>query len=206
MELARASNWQDLIAAPQRLLALVCGLVLAALIGWELYNGLTTALRQPDVAATAGAATAPAGDEAERVAAANLFGVAPDSALPSDQPLPETSLALVLRGVFTASDPKQASAIIEGAEGETQMVRVGASVAPNTVLDQVYSNRVVLARNGLQESLYFPTPAAGEGGELPPLPTATGGEQAPLSSEELTAEQKRANILRRLEELRSRSL
>ena len=205
MEIARGTDWQNLLLAPQRLLAWACGLALAALIGWELYTGVATALQQPDTAA-AKATTAPAGDEVERISAANLFGVAPNTALPSDQPLPETSLALVLRGVFTATDPKQASAIIESGEGQTQMVRVGGSVAPNTVLDEVFPNRVGLARNGLQESLYFPTPDAGESGELPALPAAAGGEQPSPSNVELTTEQKRANILRRLEELRSRSL
>lgn len=206
MEIARGTDWQNLLSAPQRLLAWACGLVLAALIGWELYTGAATALQQPHTTAANANTTASAGDEVERISAANLFGVAPNAALPTDQPLPETGLALVLRGVFTATDPKQASAIIESGEGQTQMVRVGGSVAPNTVLDQVYPNRVVLARNGLQESLYFPTPDAGESGELPSLPAAVGGEQPSPSNEELTTEQKRANILRRLEELRSRSL
>jgi type II secretory pathway component PulC len=204
--IAQASNWRDLIAAPQRLLPWGCALVLALLVGRELYSGVATALEAPAVGTASADAAAATGDEVERIVAANLFGVGPDAAQSPDQPLPETALALVLRGVFTASDPARASAIIESGDGQTQMVRVGSSVAPDTVLEQVFPNRVVLARNGLQESLYFPTPAAGESGELPSLPTATGGDQSELSSEELTTEQKRENILRRLEELRSRSL
>jgi general secretion pathway protein C len=165
--------------------------------------------------ATAQAATASANvnhDLVERIVAAQLFGR--PAAQASNQAPPTTDLQLILRGVFTAQDPHSASAMIETSDGHVQIIKTGANVATDTVLQQVFSNHIVLARNGALESLYFPTSAdSADAVALAQNNTASGTESsrtdsntdndanAGASPEEL----KRAAILRRLEELRARS-
>jgi type II secretory pathway component PulC len=215
VESVRGLAWRDAFAEPQQLLLGGCLLLLVLLIGWEVWVGINAALYQPPVTA---AATVVAGEDnnpAERIAAANLFGQAPQNTASGNQLLPETNLQLTLRGVFTASDSNRASAIIETGDGRAQVIRVGIAVAPDTVLQQVYDNRVVLARHGALENLYFPAATDSDAG-LPvsdsgsaPMenlsqPDTTDGAAGP-TSEDLSADQKRANILKRLEELRQRS-
>ena len=82
----------------------------------------------------------------------------------------------------------------------------GGSLDNGVVLQRIYPGRVVLSRNGLQENLSFPS--AEEYAALPEVisavPAAASGAAAPAAA--LSDDEKRANILRRLEELRSRSL
>ena len=216
MESARGLAWRDALAEPQRLLLGGCLLLSVLLIGWEIRLSVGGALYAPGVAATAVVTSAQDRNYAERIASADLFGHGTLSGPSSggNQPLPETNLQLTLRGVFTASDPSHASAIIETGDGHAQVVRVGIAVAPDTVLHQVYGNRVVLARNGALENLYFP--AADTDSGLPPSvgsPTSGDSAKAPENADndagsgggDLSADQKRANILKRLEELRQRS-
>lgn len=211
MESAGVQPLKDILARPQRPLLVLCALILLILIGRELWTTLRAAFYHP--AATAQTSANRTDQDADRVAqitAAELFGHSAAPSATPEQQLPETSAQLVLRGVFTAEDPGQASAIIESSDGHAQIYKVGASVAPDTVLREVYPNRVVLTRNGAMENLYFPMPQDNESG-LSPAPNPENGpaEAAPQPSPqpegEPTAEQKRANILRRLEELRMRN-
>jgi general secretion pathway protein C len=219
VESARGLAWRDAFADPQQLLLGGCLLLLLLLIGGELWTGVAAALYQPPAVATAPATEGPDHNNVESITTADLFGHAPQTTQAGNQALPETNLQLTLRGVFTATDPHQASAIIETGDGHAQVVRVGISVGPDTVLQQVYDNRVVLARNGALENLYFPTPidsgdaglpaSAGDGtpsDEAGSQPDNTEGNAAPgNNNEDLSSDQKRANILKRLEELRMRS-
>lgn len=208
MELTREQAWRAFLAEPQRPLLAACLLVLTALIAWEIWLAAEATLYHPRSRAAAASAAATQGDDVQRITAAQLFGRAPGGLQPGDQPPPETALQLTLRGVFAASNPHLASAIIETADGKAQVVKVGSAIANNTVLQQVYDNRVVLAHNGAMESLFFPTqlqssPQSGD--TASGLDTQAGDGAAPAAAGELTKEQKRANILRRLEELRARS-
>lgn len=196
MEWGRIQTWRDLSEQPERWAVALCALIVALLIGIEA-RGLLAALRQPATLIATAAATAPAEDYAGRISNANLFGVAPPAA--GDQSLPSTQLQLTLRGVFTADDPALASAIIENSDGKMQIVKTGASVGADATLRQVYANRVVIERSGLQENLYFPTNASPEfAAAAEPAP----GLSAPTDS--LSEDERKANIIRRLEELRAR--
>lgn len=72
--------------------------------------------------------------------------------------LPTTNLQVVLRGVFTSSSPRQASAIIERPDGEVRSFRVNSVVFGSTRLHAVFNDRIVLSTNGELETLYFPEP------------------------------------------------
>jgi general secretion pathway protein C len=183
----------------------VCIAVLAGLIGSELWLSAGALLYSAPAPAARTQSPAADGNNAEQIAAASLFGRAAQIA--GGSPEQQTDLQLTLRGVFTASDPSHASAMLEGPDGRVQIVRVGGGIAPETTLQQVYSNRIVLARNGAQESLYFPTPQSSESAAATEG-TATAASAAgavPAPSASTSEDMKRAAILRRLEELRARS-
>lgn len=208
MELIRSSTWRRLAEQPQQWVLGACIAILLWLIGGELWLAARGFSYSAEPATPQSSAPLEIDNPAEQIVAASLFGQA--AATATSGPLQETDLQLTLRGVFTASDPGNASAMLELPDGRAQIVRVGGSVAPGTTLQEVFSNHIVLARNGVQESLYFPTPqssdvatATTEGS----VPEATPGLEpadappAGASPEEI----KRAAILRRLEELRARS-
>lgn len=210
MESGGVQTLANAFSRPQRPLMILCAALLLALIGWELWTALHAAFYHPAAAPQTSARPAQTADQVNQITAADLFGHAAAGANGAQQ-LPQTSAQLVLRGVFTASDPQQASAIIETSDGHAQVFRAGASVAPDTVLREVYGDRVVLARNGAMENLYFPALAENEGGAAPeqgpagaPAEAPPPNTASPAPEGELTADQKRANILRRLEELRAR--
>lgn len=68
----------------------------------------------------------------------------------------ESDLQLKLLLVWAASDPKQGYAIIADANGVEHSLRVGKEIVPGVILDQVFPDRVVLARNGVLEILSLP--------------------------------------------------
>lgn len=189
-------TWRDLSEQPERWAVALCVLVIALLIGYEA-TGLLTAMRHSATPVAVAAATAPADDYVGRINSANLFGAAPPAA--GDQSLPSTQMQLTLRGVFTSDDPALASAIIENSEGKMQIVKTGASLGTDATLRRVYANRVVIERSGLQENLYFPSNASPE--------LATAAEPAPglsAATDAASEDERKANIIRRLEELRAR--
>ena len=211
MEAGRLPTWRSAIDNPQSLALALCVIVFAALIGMELWSAISAHL-QSNTPAPTRTATDNTRDSAdvEQIAAADLFGHAANQ----NANLPETSLQLTLRAVFTASDPRAASAVIETVDGHAQMIKVGAGVGSDATLKEVYSNRVVLARNGVMETLYFPAPQESTEmsvAQAAPLPNAaTDSAEPAISSNSLPAdaspdEIKRAAILQRLEELRARS-
>jgi general secretion pathway protein C len=197
-------SWQSLAATPQRLLAAIVIVVVALLLARELVATVGTLRDAPDIGAGTPIQATGERNFAATITAANLFGAGPATSAGEGEAAPQqTSLQLVLRGVFTSADPAGGSAIIENSDGNTRIVRAGSAVMDDILLERVYPERVVLSRNGLQESLYFPTADAALAtvSPLPDQPSATEPEPGAL-----TEEDKRANILRRLEELRERSL
>lgn len=128
-----------------------------------------------------------------------LFGQTQSST--SQAPPPSTKLQLTLRGAFTASDPSNATAIIE-TDKLTRSYRVNTLITGNTKLHAVYSDRVVLSNNGQLETLYFPVvdPAAGLAQSIIQQQDTTTSSQAPALSEQ----QRKAMIKKRLQELRAK--
>lgn len=200
------SSLRALLEQPRQLLSIAVAAVAAVLIGNELLVVLDTAI-EPTVTSAARNDANVSGNPVATISEAGLFGAA---ATPvesgDDEGLPQSSAQLILRGVFTGQTPDQGSAIIELPDGSTRMVRAGGSLDNGVVLQRIYPGRVVLNRNGLQESLSFPT--AEEYAALPESISAPASEAAAgeTPAATLSDDEKRTNILRRLEELRSRSL
>lgn len=93
-----------------------------------------------------GTSTAPAGT------AAAVGGSAPIDA-------PETHLNLVLRGVLSSDDPKEARAIIAEPNGTENFFRVGAALPGGAELKEIYADRIILLRAGRHETLRLPREA-----------------------------------------------
>lgn len=208
MEAGRLSTWRSAIENPQPLLLAICILVFVVLIGVELWSAAAAQLMSPRIQPRAAANPQRDQSGVEQITAADLFGHAANQ----NANLPETTLQLTLRAVFAASDPHAASAVIESSDGHAQMVKIGAGIGGDATLQDVYANRIVLARNGVLETLYFPAPqestemTVAQNMQAPGDATETPDSTANNAPTGASAEEiKRAAILQRLEELRARS-
>src|SRR5690242_147511 len=106
------------------------------------------------------------------VANAHLMGNAASEAKPtgdaaSAQP---TSIPLVLTGVIAADKPENGLAILGENAANAKVVAVGQPVPGGAKLHSVYSDKVILDRNGTLESLNLPRQAGPGLGAVPPRP------------------------------------
>ena len=127
---------------------------------------------------------------------AAFFGTLKGNQL-SDIKLPKTKLQLTLRGAFTAKDPNQGSAIIEGADKQAKHYKVGSTISPGTQLKAVYSDRIILTTNNNLETLYFPASDSSV--------AESNNQTSNNTNKSALTEQKRQELIKqRLEELRRR--
>ena len=116
--------------------------------------------RRPDIAPPA-----PAVDLAA-IVNAHLFGVARRIGR-SRTTRPATTANLTLAGTLAGREPEHGWAII-GASGQSARVyATGAALPGGAKLFAVYTDRVILDRNGARESLLLPRLAGGAGGVMP---------------------------------------
>jgi general secretion pathway protein C len=115
----------------------------------------------------------------------HLFGVAPAPAAVDDANAPQTNMPLVLTGIFAAQDPKNGLAIIGTSATNAKVYPVGERVPGNARVHAVYSDRVLLERNGAIEALMLPHKFSGIGPvPMPaPGPTALDRVQRAISNE-----------------------
>jgi general secretion pathway protein C len=100
---------------------------------------------------------------------AHLFGAAPVA--PQDGAnAPQTSMPLVLTGIIAGNDPQNGLAILGQTAQTARVFAVGDAVPGGAKLHSVYSDRVVIDRNGQLESLALPHTM--NGGTAPPPSTA----------------------------------
>lgn len=98
----------------------------------------------------------------QQVRAWKLFGdyqppATGEAAGPVDAP--ETRLRLELLGVFQTGDTAAAGAIIAEQGGEGELYHPGAAVPGNATLEEVYTDRVILRRQGRLETLKLKEPS-----------------------------------------------
>lgn len=99
-----------------------------------------------------------AAGHADKLAQFHLFGkVGAVVAAKVDKPTvaPKTRLRLILKGVFTAEQGGVSGAIVEEIGKKSEYYALGATLPGNAVLEEVYSDRVLLRRNGKLETLSF---------------------------------------------------
>jgi type II secretory pathway component PulC len=124
----------------------------------------------------------------------HFFGVANAKPVIVIDELPETKLELILRGAFTAQNESNAGAIIEDDKKKSQHYAIGDTLPGNAVLKSIHENKVVLTRNGIFETLYFPETQKGDKN----LPNFSLDSQSPAEREERRkAIRERINNLRK---------
>jgi general secretion pathway protein C len=79
------------------------------------------------------------------------FGQLPSNPIKNVQ-LPETALNLTLQGILYSDDPQQTKVIIMGAEKKGETYRLGQTIQ-GAILQEIFTDRVILQRNGNQETL-----------------------------------------------------
>lgn len=86
---------------------------------------------------------------------AHLFG-APPQELRDGANAPQTSMPLVLTGIIAGNDPQNGLAILGQSAQSAKVYAVGDNVPGGAKLHSVYTDRVVIDRNGQLESLALP--------------------------------------------------
>jgi general secretion pathway protein C len=147
-------------ARASRLSAIAVAAVAVLICLWAIVKIGWLAVPQSDDSANV-AATAPAaaGKPPVSIAKWHLFGNAPgvlDSQLARNAPA--TTLKLTLRGTLSLIDPKQGIAMIADDHGEESAYKVGEEITDRTTLAEVYADHVVLAHEGVSETLNLPRP------------------------------------------------
>lgn len=106
--------------------------------------------------------TAPRAINVQSIAARNLFGDASGFSAPAaraEAPR-ETTLALVLNGVFEAENAEESAAIVSEKGKPGKLYQVGEEVQRNVELVEVHADHIVLSRGGSREILRFAESAA----------------------------------------------
>ena len=141
------------------LAALVCCGLLALLVLWLCGRLVWALVPRDDTAfdtrAPHSAADAQAVAQSASIARWHLFGQTPSR--PGSGPgAPATTLSLILRGTFAGADPKSGIAVIADAGDGERAYRVGDEISAGVRLARVHADHVVLAHDGIEETLTLP--------------------------------------------------
>ncbi|HTY48526.1 MAG TPA: type II secretion system protein GspC [Steroidobacteraceae bacterium] len=155
-----------LLARAPRLAAGVLSLLLgvqAALILTRLAGASAPHAAPPPVPAFAG----PAQLDVQAIADTHLFGMPPAPPPGDDAHAPPSTIPLVLTGIMAAPDPKAGLAIIGQTAATAKVYAVGDRVAGGPLLHAIYTDRVLIDRDGHIEALMLPHEMLG--GAAPPV-------------------------------------
>lgn len=94
---------------------------------------------------------------------------------------PDTTLSWVLKGVLSDRDPERSSAILSPQGQPEKLYRVGASLPGNVRLEQILSDRVILARDGKLETLRLKRDSAATSSKKAPSRPKPGASNATLT-------------------------
>lgn len=115
-------------------------------------------LNQPQKAITASGDLVITGLSIREIVAMDMFGATSSEVdvVANHQDIPETNLKLSLKGAFSHSDPKQASALIASDKNKrAELYFIDAELPGSATLKEVYPSYVVLSRGGRLEKLLF---------------------------------------------------
>lgn len=94
-----------------------------------------------------------------QIASWHVFGVAGEEKpekKPATVDAPETNLKLTLRGLFASDEAENARAIVADARGKEDHYAVGDPLPGGAKLSEIYTDRIILERNGRYETLRLP--------------------------------------------------
>jgi general secretion pathway protein C len=141
------------------LLVILIGWQLAKLV-WLLFPSSGPDELPPVVVSQRAASVAPAqAVSVERIVQAQLFGqpsAVVEAVVIEQEDAPDTQLSLELRGTITATEERQALAIIAERGGQERVYFVGDAVPGGATLHAVHLDRVLLRRSGRLEALRLP--------------------------------------------------
>jgi general secretion pathway protein C len=174
-----ATSWLEGLPAPERWRALLLGegprvataILIVALCAQAAFivTDLAGASRTPKAAAhQAVVAHAP---DIPAIVNAHLWGVPP----PSEQRIEPSQVNLLLTGTIAGNDPQNGLAILGQTPQTAKVYAVGDIVPGGAKLHSVYSDRVVIDRNGQLESLALPR-QLNTGNAPPPSAAVLQGE------------------------------
>jgi general secretion pathway protein C len=171
-------NWRSLLTRAPQIVTFILALGLAAQLAL-IVAGLSGRSRQqapPSIAALPTVAPLDIGG----LVSAHLFGDALVQANSGDAAnAPPSSMPLVLAGLLATADPKEGMAIIGESAATAKVVAVGQQVPGGAQLHSVYSDRAIIDRNGVLESVFLPRNSAAVGLAVAPPPVAaTNGNEA----------------------------
>jgi general secretion pathway protein C len=140
----------------------VAALLIAALIvvdgadsAWALRSYSNAQANEPEGPVVTQAHRA--GPDLQQIVAAHLFGAAPVERSPGGDNGPDTRLALMLTGIIALKDPDKGYAILAEEGKPAHLYATGAVVAGTSArVQRVFSDRVVLERQGELETLRLP--------------------------------------------------
>lgn len=171
---------------------LLVAAVLVVLLAWQAVQLVWTILGTGKVPSgpaggSASVATPPTGPSYSigQIVNAHLFGVAGATDAQETDPnaVAATNLNLVLAGTIAESDPEKGYAIIGDSAATARVYGVGRTIPGGAKLHSVYTDRVILDRNGKLEALLLPKKFTG--GSAAPPPRATGMAPDPMLGERL---------------------
>ncbi len=128
----------------------------AAQLTWLIWGLIKPAQAVAPISAPAAPSPGSTRVNPQTIANAHLFG-APDMGNAADpNSLPQAQVNLVLSGTMALADPSAGFAIIGDSAVNAKFFRVGATINGVARLHSVYTDRVVIERNGTLETLVLP--------------------------------------------------
>ncbi|WP_417487436.1 type II secretion system protein N [Maricaulis sp.] len=167
-----------MIRAAELVLLVALAFVLARMIWLVAFGASAGDFRQDSVetAAAVGSGSAYQAD-LNRLSRTSLFSdpraITVADAAPSQ--VPETRLALVLRGVRRGATSDTGGAIIQTPDNRQRFFRVGSEILDGVTLDGVLVDHVRISRRGIAEVLYLRPETAAAAREAGAEPTAASG-------------------------------
>jgi general secretion pathway protein C len=171
---------------------LLAAAALVLLLAWQTVQLVWTVLGTRQVAAVP-ATGSPSGGAAPtgpaysigQIVNAHLFGIAGAPAAEDTDPnaVATTNLNLVLAGTIAESDPEKGYAIIGDSAATARVYGVGRTIPGGAKLHSVYTDRVILDRNGKLEALLLPKKFTG--GSSSPPPRVSSAAPDPMLGERL---------------------
>jgi general secretion pathway protein C len=174
-------DWRSLaLARAPQVVTFVLALAIAAQLAF-IVVGLTGRSRQTAPPPVVAAPAAPF--DISGLVNAHLFGNAAVQSSGDAANAPPTSIPLVLAGLLATADPKEGMAIIGESAATAKVISVGKQVPGGALLHSVYSDRAIIDRSGVLESVYLPRNSAAGGpspGTMPPPAAPVASNEAML--------------------------
>ena len=168
-----------------QLAAFLLGVLAMAALGWQGYRFYNSFQASRSLPQSHVVRSSQRTQPKVHLASLDLFGKAQSRMEPQaidTRNLPKTNLQLTLRGVMAGNGHDRTSALVEGSDNHTQEYHLGDTLPGHAKLKAVYSNRIVISRNGHLENLFFPKQNNGQGLDVaavktpPPSPVESGAQ------------------------------